>query len=393
MKVYSIFLFIIAKILLNKYGFYDLIKIYNIINMVEFKEEGNLVVFILKGVLDGNTHFSISSSQLSNKTIEIIGKDIKSWNTDFVITLFNLLKHISKDNITYTQLPKGMEQLLRLAFQTPYKEQENSQTKLPFLDAVGDFGLNLYRRVKKGIFFICACISSLGRQLVGKAVYRSKDFWMILGDCGPKSILIVSLISFMVGLILAFVGAIQLKTFGAQIYVTSLVTIGMTRIMGAIMTGVIMAGRTGASYAATIGTMQVNEELDALQTMGISKTDFLVLPRINALFLSMPILILLSDIMGILGGCLVCVMFLEIPLSEYIKYSINSFYMNNFFVGVFHGIVFGFIIALCGCYFGVNCGRNADSVGTATTNAVVYAIVWMIVMTGLLTVMFQMLGI
>ncbi len=307
--------------------------------------------------------------------------------------LFNSLKHISKQNITYFQLPEGMERLLRLAFQTPYKENSNFQTKLSFLENIGNWGISIYRSAKKGTLFVCAGIRSFGRQFIKKAVYRSKDFWMVLADCGPKSISIVSLISFMVGLILAFVGAIQLKTFGAQIYVASLVTIGMTRIMGAIMTGVIMAGRTGASYAATIGTMQVNEELDALQTMGISRTEFLVLPRMNALLLSMPILILISDIMGILGGCFVCVVFWEIPLAEYIKYVINSFTLTNFLVGVFHGVVFGLIIALCGCYFGVNCGRNADSVGTSTTNAVVYAIVWMIVMTGLLTVIFQMLGI
>ncbi len=361
--------------------------------MVEFKKEGNLIICILKGVLDGREHIDISSTQLQGKKIQLFGKDIKSWNTDFVILLFNSLKHISKNDITYSQIPAGMEQLLRLAFQTPYKEKDIIQTKQPFLERLGEWGIGFYRCIKKGTLFVCDSVSSLGKQFIKKAVYRSKDFWMILADCGPKSILIVSLISFMVGLILAFVGAIQLKTFGAQIYVASLVTIGMTRIMGAIMTGVIMAGRTGASYAATIGTMQVNEELDALQTMGISRTEFLVLPRMNALLLSMPILILISDIMGILGGCFVCVVFWEIPLAEYIKYTLNSFDITNFLVGVFHGIVFGLIIALCGCYFGVNCGRNADSVGTATTNAVVYAIVWMIVMTGFLTVIFQMLGI
>ncbi len=361
--------------------------------MVKCETEGEVATITLKGVLDGNEHFDMTTEALSNKKIQIVGEDITSWNTDFVVTLFDLLKHISKNNITYLNLPKGMEQLLHLAFQAPYKEEENLPASLPFLENIGDLGIRFFRSFKKGGIFILDSISSWGRQLVGKAVYRSKDFWMILSDCGPKSILIVSLISFMVGLILAFVGAIQLKTFGAQIYVASLVTIGMTRIMGAIMTGVIMAGRTGASYAATIGTMQVNEELDALQTMGISRTDFLVLPRMNALIISMPILILLSDFMGILGGCFVCVLFWDIPLAEYVKYAVNSFYITNFLVGVFHGIVFGFIIALCGCYFGVNCGRNADSVGTATTNAVVYAIVWMIVMTGLLTALFQVLGI
>ena len=361
--------------------------------MVEIKTQDHCTICILEGVLDGTTPLHIPTSQLRNQKVQLVGQNITSWNTDFVVTLFNALKNTPRENITYSQLPEGMEQLLHLAFQTPHKEEEISQDKLPFLERIGDWGLGFYRSVKKGNIFIHACIVSWSRQLVGKAVYRSKDFWMVLADCGPKSILIVSLISFMVGLILAFVGALQLKTFGAQIYVASLVSIAMTRIMGAIMTGIIMAGRTGASYAATIGTMQVNEELDALQTMGISKTDFLVLPRMNALLLSMPILVLLSDFLGILGGCFVCVLFWNIPLSEYLKYTINSFTMTNFLVGVFHGLVFGLIIALCGCYFGVNCGRNADSVGTATTNAVVYSIVWMIVMTGVITVLCSWVGI
>lgn len=361
--------------------------------MIEVQTKGDCIVCTLQGVLNGTTRLDVPVAHLHHKKIQLVGAHIDSWNTDFVVTLFNALKHIPKENITYSHLPQGMEQLLRLAFQAPYKEEDKAPGQLPFLERVGELGIRFCRCVKKGCAFIRECLGSWGRQLAGRAVYRSKDFWMTLADCGPKSILIVSLISFMVGLILAFVGAIQLKTFGAQIYVASLVTIGTTRIMGAVMTGVIMAGRTGASYAATIGTMQVNEELDALQTMGISRTDFLVLPRMNALLLAMPILILLADFMGILGGCFVCVLFWDIPLSEYIKYTINSFYMNHFLVGVFHGVVFGLIIALCGCYFGVHCGRDADSVGTATTKAVVYSIVWMIVMTGLLTVVFQWLGV
>ncbi len=361
--------------------------------MTEIKTEGNAIVCIFTGSLDGTQAIDIPNINLKNKKIQLIGEDITSWTTDFVVELFNVLRGVPKENITYLHLPKGMEQLLRLAFQVPFKQDEETSSANSFLERIGQWGISFFGSTLKGSHFIRESISSWGRQLTGKAVYRSKDFWLILADCGPKSILIVSLISFMVGLILAFVGAIQLKTFGAQIYVANLVAIGMTRIMGAVMTGIIMAGRTGASYAATIGTMQVNEELDALQTMGISRTDFLVLPRINALLLSMPILVLLADFMGILGGCFVCVVFWDIPLGEYIKFTLNSFYIKHFLVGIFHGIVFGYIVALCGCYFGVNCGRNADSVGAATTHAVVYSIVWMIVMTGLLTVFFQGLGI
>ena len=357
--------------------------------MIDIKTEGNCIICTLQGALDGTQRLTLPAS----RKIQLVGKDITSWNTDFVMALFDAFTQYPKEEIIYAHLPPSMEQLLRLSLQTPPKEPEAVRGKLPFLERLGEFGLSVWYSVKKGCMFVGESAASWARSLCGKAVYRSKDFWMVLGDCGPKSVPIVSLISFMVGLILAFVSAIQLKTFGAQIYVAGLVTIAMTRIMGAIMTGVIMAGRTGASYAATIGTMQVNEELDALQTMGISRTDFLVLPRMKALLLSMPVLVLLADFMGILGGCVVCVVFWGIPLSEYIKYSVNAFNVVNFLVGVFHGIVFGLIIALCGCYFGVNCGRNADSVGSSTTQAVVYSIVWMIVMTGLLTVIFEQLGV
>ena len=231
------------------------------------------------------------------------------------------------------------------------------------------------------------------RFLSGQAVMRRVDWLFALEDCSYRAVGIVALVSFMVGLILAFVGAIQLKNFGAQIYVASLVAIGMTRIMGAIMVGVVMAGRTGASYAATIGTMQVNEEIDALKTMGIPVTDFLVLPRIAALTLTMPLLVMLADFMGILGGASVGVGMLGIPAEEYWNYSIKALDMDNFLVGLFHGLVFGVIISVCGCYYGVYCGRNADSVGKATTRAVVSAIVWMIVATGIITWIFEVLGI
>ena len=145
--------------------------------------------------------------------------------------------------------------------------------------------------------------------------------------------------------------------------------------------------------AATIGTMQVNEELDALQTMGLSNIDFLVLPRLLSLLIAMPILTMLADFMGILGGALVGVVMMGIPYQEYWKYAIDAFSLSNFLVGIFHGFCFGFIIALCGCYCGLTCGRNADSVGVATTRSVVYAIVWMIVVTGIITVVCQGLGI
>lgn len=361
------------------------------------KEEKDSVTLILTGDLTKNfsiTAESILKSLKGKKQFILKNDNISNWDQTSIITLYNCLKYfLGYVDIKLQNLPEGMECLLSLALQIHPKKENSPTQKQDFLEHFGSWGIFITQRIKFGLDFLKQVLATWGHQITGTAVYRKKDFWLALEDCGPRAIMIVSLISFMVGLILAFVGAIQLKTFGAQIYVASLVTIGMMRIMGAVMTGIIMAGRTGASYAATIGTMQVNEELDALQTMGIPKPDFLVLPRMNAILLSMPILVLISDFTGIIGGCFVCVFLWDIPLSEYIRYSTMAFSIENFLVGIFHGLVFGFVITLCGCYFGINCGRNADSVGKATTNAVVYAIVWMIIMTGIITLICEGLGI
>ena len=230
------------------------------------------------------------------------------------------------------------------------------------------------------------------RFLIGKAIYRKKDFWFIFEDCSYKAIGITALVSFLVGLILAFVGALQLKSFGAGIYVASMVTLGMTRIMAAIMVGIIMAGRTGSSYAATLGTMQVNEEIDALKTLGIKITDYLVTPRLVCLVLTIPFLTILADALGILGGAVVGVCFLNISPTAFFDYSIKALDLTNILVGLLHSVIYGIIISLCGCYEGLTAGRDADAVGKATTSAVVTALVWMIVATGILTVLLEVLG-
>ncbi len=327
--------------------------------------------------------------------IEVSAANLQKWDSSLVAVLYRLQKTARRRQLPFSGsgLPSGLQRLLKLAFSVDRRPENTTARRQGFLERVGEKGINIVCSAHKGLSFLADAARSLGSFFEGRAVMRREDFLFALEDCGYKALPIVSLISFMVGLILAFVGAVQLKTFGAEIYVASLVTIGMTRIMGAIMTGIIMAGRTGAAYAATIGTMQVNEEIDALKTMGIPIADFLVLPRMTALVLTMPLLTMWSDFMGMLGGGFVGVTMLGIPLPRYWELSIEAINLSNFLVGIFHGFVFGIVIAVCGCYYGVNCGRNADSVGLATTRAVVSAIVWMIVMTGIITVICEVLGV
>ena len=212
-------------------------------------------------------------------------------------------------------------------------------------------------------------------------------------ECGVQAIPIVSLISALVGLILAFIGAIQLEIFGVQIYVASLVGIGMVRALAAVMTGIIMAGRTGASFAAQIGTMQVNEEIDALTTLGISPIEFLVLPRILALSLMLPLLSLYADLMGILGGFFIGVTMLDLNFWEYYMKTCETVHLNDFWVGLFSASVFGVLVALASCLRGMQCGRSASAVGEATTSAVVTSIVSIVISTAIITVICHVLHI
>ena len=212
-------------------------------------------------------------------------------------------------------------------------------------------------------------------------------------ECGVAALPIISLTSLLFGLILAFVGAVQLTQFGAQIYVAGLVGIGMLRVMGAIMVGVVMSGRVGAAYAALIGTMQVNEEVDALSTMGISPHDFLVLPRLLALMAMIPLLTLYADLMGIVGGFVVGTVMLNLNPLEYINATIQMVPFKHLIIGLIYGTVFGAIVAVAGCYQGIRCGRSAQAVGQATTTAVVQAIVGIIVATAIITVICNVLGV
>ena len=331
--------------------------------------------------------------QKETSEIRFVDKGMTRWDSTLLAFIYGVMRLFPDKQIQTQKLPKDIQCLISLTLANRRTPQVLKGTSETFLEKMGGYFLDKMASLQRGCVFLNEVWKSLCRFFRHQAVFRSVDFWTVLEGCAPKAVGIVCLISMMVGLILAFVGAIQLKSFGAQIYVSSLVTIGMTRIMGAIMVGIIMAGRTGASYAATIGTMQVNEELDALKTMGLSRTDFLILPRLIALVITMPFLVILADFMGMIGGGLVGVCILNLSLEEYIQFSTKAFDMTNFIVGIVHGIVYGGVISLCGCYFGMKCGRDSGSVGIATTQAVVYSIVWMIVMTGLLTLLCEAMGI
>ena len=323
-------------------------------------------------------------------------RNLSGWDSALIVLLLKVLDRCRQRTISVdtSGLPSGVQRLLALATALPERSgARRTATHEPFLDRVGKQTLDLIDSSRNILTFLGEVTVAFGRLITGRARFPTAEFFSIMKVCGMDALPIVSLISMLVGLILAFVGAVQLSMFGAQIYVASLVAVAMVRVMGAIMTGIIMAGRTGAAFSAEIGTMQVNEEIDALQTMGISPMEFLVLPRMLALVIMMPLLCVYANLMGILGGFIVGVGLLDLTVTEYYQMTVQSVPIANLWIGLFQGAVFGVIVALAGCLRGMQCGRSASSVGTATTSAVVTSIISIVIATAIITIICNVLGI
>jgi phospholipid/cholesterol/gamma-HCH transport system permease protein len=330
------------------------------------------------------------------RTMVFDTRELAGWDSALLTFLMKLDKLCTQQNILLNSdgLPPGAKRLFELALAVPEKKDARAaEEQASFFTFVGNETVEFFRSTGEMLAFIGEAVIAVARLLAGKAQYRKADLGLIMQACSMQALPIVSLICFLVGLILAFIGAIQLKLFGAQIYVADLVGIAMVRLMAAIMTGVVMAGRTGGAFAAQLGTMQVNQEIDALKTLGISPMEFLVLPRMLALALMMPLLCLYANVMGILGGMVVGVFMLNIDMVQYYNETVASVGLWNLGIGLFSGFVFGIIVALSGCMRGMQCGRSASAVGDAATSAVVTAIVGIIVSTAIITVICNVLGI
>lgn len=328
-------------------------------------------------------------------SLSIKAADLGKWDSSLLVFLVQLVQKAKKENIRIDlNLPDGISRLIRMAFAVPARKgAQRTVTNMSFVESVGTATLRVWPRISDFLDFLGSVAIGVGRLCIGRSRMRARDLFHAMYECGVLSLPIISLTTLLFGLILAFVGAVQLTQFGAQIYVAGLVGIGMLRVMGAVMVGVVMSGRIGAAYAAYIGTMQVNEEVDALEVLGISPIDFLVVPRMLALTLMVPLLTIYADVMGVLGGYIVGVAILDLNAMEYFHATQQMVPYKQLLIGLVYGTVFGIVIALAGCYQGMRCGRSAMAVGQTTTRAVVASIVGIIVMTAIITVIFNVLAI
>ena len=337
---------------------------------------------------------AISSGQI--RSIKYALAEGAQWNSLTLATIKGISEFADDKNIPsdLSSMPVGVSKILALTKTTVIDESRASE-KEPYslFYTLGDMALAAFDQAKELSHFIGLSLSSLKRFFLGKAQYQRSDLMTFIQTTGPEALIIVTIVNLLLGVILAFMGAAQLKLFGAEIFVADLVALGHTREIAPMMTAIILAGRTGAAYAAQLGTMQVNEEIDALKTFGFSPMDFLVLPRMLALAFMVPLLVLYGDAVGIFGGFLIGIIMLDLGAIEYITQTQNAIGLTDIMLGVFKGSVFGVLVAITGCKEGIMSGRSASAVGDAATKAVVSGIVAIIVATAIFAVLASALGI
>jgi phospholipid/cholesterol/gamma-HCH transport system permease protein len=359
---------------------------------------------------EGSVLISVTSSSNPDGSVSVLhavervssGARVTVTATDSLVVdslllswLFRLSKVCEERGVplSFEGFPEGAMRPLKLALSVPERKgARRVSARDTLVVTVGRASVAMVENLRGWLSFVGELVVALSLFVRRRARVPVRDIWVTLDECGPGALPIVTLISVLVGVILAFIGAQQLRQFGAQIYVANLVGVAMLREMGAVMAGVIMAGRTGAAFAAQLGTMQVNEEIDALKTLGISPMQYLVVPRVIALIIMMPLLCLYADALGILGGALVSSLTMDISLVRYFNQTQTAVHLSDLWLGVLKSCVFGVLIAIAGCLSGIRCGRSASAVGIAVTSAVVSGIVAIVLSDAVFAVITEVLG-
>jgi len=327
---------------------------------------------------------------------------VTGWDARLAARLWGLARGASDLRVELADtLPEGLRALIDQAGPRPASSEPAapSPCATPGLLAAAWRGLyGLGRRVLDGrshstltLGFVGETLLALGRALRGGSGLRARDLVWQLEQVGPRSLPIVSLVSLLVGMILAYMGAEQLRRFGAQIFIADLVTIGSVREIAALMMAILLAGRVGAAFAAELASMNASEEIDALRTLGLDPVEHLVLPRLLALLLAAPLLTVYAALLGMVGGWVVAVGVQGVDSFQYLQRALEALSPAHLAIGLFKGTLYAALVGLAGCRQGLHAQRSAEGVGQAVTAAVVQAIVWIVVAASVTTILFQRL--
>ncbi len=299
-----------------------------------------------------------------------------SWDSSLLTFIQQGMLHCEAHDLEFRgdNLPENIARLLELARAVPDMDTERASAEVSFPSAIGRRTLAAWNGLMAAVAFVGEVTDSFLRLVLGRSRMRWRDFWVVVQSNSSGALPIVTLIAFLVGMIISFLGAVVLRRFGAGYFVSYLVGYGMLREMASLMTGIIMAGRTGAAFAAELGSMKISEEIDAYRTLGISPVDHLVLPRVLGILVTMPLLTIYACFIGILGGMAVAALVLDLSVTQFMGGLLQAVTLSDGLLGVVKGTVFGLIIGLAGCLRGLQTGQDASAVGKAATSAVVLGI-------------------
>ena len=370
-------------------------------DILSFKVSDNIGSIVLSGswTLDmdpspfAKSEFSkILSDNPEIKCFSFILDGVNKWDSVLVSFIHRCRNELISNGktIQIDNLPEGVVKLLGLSKPTLLEKKQNEfALSLELIEET----ISYFRKASHSVLeFIGEWITAVFSLFLGRSKARFKDFVDSCRVCGASALPIVTLISFLTGLTMAFVGSVQLEKFNAKIYVADLVCLAMVREMGALMVAIIMAGRTGASFAAEIGSMKLNEEIDSLKTFGISPMEFLILPRTLSLIFMIPLLTIYADIIGILGGLTVGTLVMDFSVNHYFEQSQMALQsMWEVYSGLIKSFVFGVIIALVGCFKGINSGSDSSSLGRAVTSSVVTSVTLIVIADAVFEICFSYL--
>ena len=359
-----------------------------------WEADGEVWVLHLGGDWVGATPVFPELPAADMPSVRVDASALGDWDAALASRLWTQLEPLSQrdESVDLRDLPEGLQEIVSLALNgTPPPVAPPSASPPGRVTRLGARTAAWWGVKRKALTFFGEVLLSVGRLMRGRSDMRASDLLWQIEQTGPRSLPIIALVSFLVGLIVAYMGAAQLQRFGAQTYIADLVTVGVVREVAALLVGIVLAGRVGAAFAAQIGSMRANEEVDALATLGVNPVDFLVLPRVLALVIVGPMLTAFGALVGMAVGWLVAVGIYGVTPLEYVYSSVQALTLPHVLVGLIKGTVYSLLVALAGCLQGLSAGRSAQAVGDATTASVVQAIVWIVVAASALTVVFQRL--
>lgn len=330
-----------------------------------------------------------------NQSLAFNTEQLQQWDSGLIAFLWDVKCLARKHHLHLeeTDLPEAAQKLLALLHATKSESPPKPVHSFRPLYLLGEWTINSLTSLGTTTILLREILCGFLKSITGRSYMRMVDLIRDIQDAGPSALLIISIVNFLVGAILGFVGAVQLRRFAADAYVANLVGIAVVREMAAVMSAIVISGRTGGAYAARISTMLGNEEIDALKVLGVSINEYLILPSMLSLVVTMPILYLYGCFMGILGGLAVSIFMLNVSVTGFLQQTFGAVAFDQFIFGALKAFTFAIFIGISSCYIGLQSGRSAADVGKAATKAVVAGIVGVIAIDALYAVLADVIGI